>query len=61
MNKPRPLEEEIGADDYSQGVNTGIFSATEKVRAGSSPRLLKNPEKCGSVSAEPLRLAFRAC
>ena len=27
MNKPRPLEEEIGADDYSQGVNTGIFSA----------------------------------
>ena len=46
MNKPRPLEEEIGADDYSQGVNTGIFSSiclqNKKPAAGKSFDVLKN-------------------
>ena len=27
MNKPRLLEEEMGSEDYSRGVNSGIFSA----------------------------------
>ena len=46
MNKPRLLEEEIGADDYSQGVNTGIFSSiclqNKKPVAGKSFDVLKN-------------------
>ena len=46
MNKPRPLEEEIGTDDYSQGVNTGIFSSicfqNRKTVAGKSFDVLKN-------------------
>ena len=46
MNKPRLLEEEIGADDYSQGVNTGIFSSiclqNKKPAAGKSFDVLKN-------------------
>ena len=46
MNEIRPLEEEIGADDYSQGVNSGIFSSiciqNKKPVAGKSFDVLKN-------------------
>lgn len=46
MNKPRLLEEEIGTDNYSQGVNSGIFSAicarNKKPEAEKSFGVLKN-------------------
>ena len=46
MDKTRPLEEEIGTDYCSQGVNSGIFSSiclqNKKPAAGKSFDVLKN-------------------